>query len=272
MSLPSATDVTAKSKSNFVLSFLLLPKERREGMINFYALSRLIDDAVDEHNPEEARSLLSFWRNEIELCYTSYPTHPVAISMLDTISRFEIPKKYLDLLIEGCEMDLEKKRYANFEELYQYCYRVAGVIGLTCMRIFGLQDPISSKAALNLGLALQLTNILRDIPADVNLGRVYLPQDELKEFNLSENDLKQPNLEKLAPFMQLQAKRAEEYFNLAFSQMLQLPRRPLRAAWIMGRIYFAILQKIKKKNYDVFSGKISISKFKKIGILLREVL
>lgn len=266
-----AQAVVKGSKSNFVLSFLALPPEQREGISNFYALSRVVDDAVDEHGPDEAAQLIKFWRQEIDLCYSGQPSHPVARAMQGTIRRFDIPHRYLELLIEGCEMDLSKKRYENFQELYEYCYRVAGVIGLVCMKIFGLGGKEAETSAVDLGLALQLTNILRDIKVDAEKGRLYLPQEEIKKFGLSEQDLLAGTMHsKLLPLLQFQAERAQGYFDRAFAAMKNLPRKPLIAAWIMGKTYHKILQKIRARDYDVFSEPIKLSKWGKSWIALRE--
>ncbi len=268
-----AHQVVRSSKSNFVLSFLALPRDRREGISHFYALSRVIDDAVDDHGPVEAEQLLNFWREEISLCYGGTPTHPVTLAMQKTIRQFDIPQRNLELLIEGCEMDLKKNRYANFEELFEYCYRVAGVIGLVCMKIFGLDGGKPKAAAVDLGLALQLTNILRDIKVDAELGRIYLPQDEIKRFGLEEADLLSGQMQsKLVPLLKFQEERAQGYFDKAFADMKQLPRKPLIAAWIMGKTYHKILQKIRKQGYDVFTKPIKVSKLGKSWIALRERL
>jgi len=266
----NSQQVTAKSGSNFALSFLFLPKDQKEGITHFYALSRLIDDAVDDHPPEVGARILQYWREQVALCYDGKPQHPVALEMKETIGRFAIPKRHLELLIEGCEMDLKKNRYETFDNLYQYCYRVAGIIGLISMRIFGLSGEKAEQAAEELGLALQLTNILRDIKVDAALGRVYLPQEDLRLYKISEADLLSGNLNpKIQKLLKLTADRAQYYFDLAFTKMKTLPRRPLIAAWIMGRVYQEILQKIRKRNYDVFSSLVKVSKGRKIAIALR---
>ncbi len=268
----SAQEITANSKSNFIRSFLLLPKERREGMVNFYALSRVIDDAVDDYPLPEAKKYLAFWKAEINACYDGKPSHPVTQAMQETIQRFEIPKKYLELLVEGCEQDLYKKNYASLTELREYCYRVASVIGLVSMKIFGVQGKIAEEAAEEMGLALQYTNILRDVAEDAKIGRVYLPQEDIQRYRLSETQVTtgQPLDKKLKILLKLQADRAETHFDRAFSLMKKLPRRPLVAAWVMGKVYYQILKKIRKKQYDVYTKKIKISKFSQIKILFTQ--
>lgn len=264
--------ITANSKSNFALSFLFLPKKQRQGITNFYALSRVIDDAVDDHGPEEGEELLAFWKNEINLCYQGKPTHPIMQAMQQTINSFQIPKKYLDLLVEGCEMDLKKNRYQTFEELYQYCYRVAGVIGLICMKIFGMEGDKAEQAAEELGIALQLTNIIRDIKTDAQMGRIYISQEDLGRYRLTEQELIEGRRgAKFFSLMKLMTDRAETYFNRAFTKMRAMPRRPLWAAWIMGKTYEKLLIKIRQKKFDVFSKKITLSKPVKFWILFKEI-
>jgi len=268
----SPAEITAASKSNFALSFFFLPKPRRQGITNFYALSRVIDDAVDEApTPEQAKQQLQFWRGEIEACYASQPTHPVSQAMQATIREFGIPRRYLDLLIEGCEMDLTKTRYANFEELYQYCFRVAGVIGLTSMKIFGLDGELERRAAEELGIALQLTNILRDIAVDAGKGRIYLPQDELQRFGLDEVELLiDPGSRQRQDFLKFQAERAQQYFDGAFAKMKQLPHRPLLAAWIMGRVYHRILIRMRARGFTRLTPTLKVSKARKLAIAVAE--
>jgi 15-cis-phytoene synthase len=266
--------ITAKSQSNFALSFLFLPKAQREGITNFYALSRVIDDAVDEApSDEEARANLQFWKQEIALCYKGRPKNPVSLAMQKTIQDFNIPCHYLELLLEGCEWDLTKKRYQDFDELYQYCYRVAGAIGLICMKIFGLEGPEAEKAAEELGLALQLTNILRDIKIDAQMGRIYVPQEDIQRYRLTEADVTSGKMSpKLKVLLKNHAGRAQYYFDLAFTKMKKYPRKPLIAAWIMGRVYYRLLKKIRAKDYDVFSKKIAVSKPAKFWIAFSERL
>ena len=266
-------DITRQSKSNFTLSFFFLSAKRKNAMVHFYAFSRVVDDAVDEHEAQEAQELIQFWKNEVRLCYTGRPTHPISIALQKSIQDFTIPQKYLDLIIEGCEQDIHKKRYATMDELRAYCYRVASVIGLVSMRIFGLVSETADKAAEELGLALQYTNILRDIKDDAQRDRIYIPQAELQRYKISESQIMsgQPSDKKLKLLLKIFADRAETHFQRAFTLLKQLPRRPLVAAWIMGKVYFAILKKIQKSHYDVYSQKIKISRHKKLFIAIKEL-
>jgi phytoene synthase len=270
-SIAEPQEITAASQSNFALSFWFLPKARRRGIVNFYALSRVVDDAVDDHGAEAGGTLLAFWKKEIDLCYQGNPTHPVTRAMQGTIGEFNIPKNHLDLLIEGCEWDLKKKRYETFEELQAYCYRVASSIGLVCMKIFGLEGHDAEAAAAELGMALQLTNILRDIKTDAARGRIYIPREDLNRYRLSEAELVEgKGGAKLQTLLKLMADRAETCYHRAFTKMRPYPRRPLLAAWIMGRVYYRLLQKIRERHYDVFSKKITVAKFSRIKIAAQE--
>ncbi len=269
----SLQEITTKSRSNFLISFIFLSKEKRKGITDFYAFSRMVDDAVDDHPPEEGKKLLEFYRQEISRCYGGTPSHPLIKNLQQTLQRFKIPKKYPELLIEGCEMDLQKNRYANFEELYQYCYRVAGVIGLSCMKIFGLEGKEAEQSAIDLGLALQLTNILRDIREDAERGRIYLTQEDLKKFNVTEEEILSGKMKPhFIPLLKLQANRAESYYQKAFTAMEKIPKRPLLAAWMMGKTYHQILQTIRQKNYDVFSDRIQLKKIKKFIVVLKTLV
>lgn len=267
----ASDQVTAQSGSNFALSFFFLPKKKRQAMTHFYALSRLIDDAVDDYTGEEAKEKLDFWKKEIAQCYGGKPSHPVTQGMQEAILEFNIPKKYLDLLIEGCEMDLHPTRYATYEDLKDYCYRVAGVVGLTCMKIFGLDSKEAEASAQELGLALQLTNILRDVAEDAKRGRLYIPLEDIKRYGLKEGSVLQgPINPKLKILFKLMHDRAETNFNRAFTKMKKLPKKPLLAAWMMGKVYERILQKIKAMDFDIYQKKISVSKASKLWIAFKQ--
>lgn len=274
--LPTAMDaetLTAASKSNFALSFLFLPRAKRKAITNFYAFSRVLDDAVDDYPAEQARELLKFWRKELAQCYEGHPTHPITKALQESIREFQLSREYFELLLEGCEWDLNKHRYATYQELYQYCYRVAGCIGLVCMEIFGLRQEKAKLAGEYLGLALQLTNILRDVAEDASRGRLYLPQEDIKRYGLNDLQVMGGAEESLNSkqriLLKLISERAEVLYNRAFTEMKALPRRPLVAAWIMGKVYYALLKKIRRRHYQVYGKKIKVSKFTKIVIALK---
>lgn len=266
-----AKSIVAKSRSNFSSSFLFLPKEKREALRRVYAFFRVIDDVVDEEaNPIQKKELLESWKKELENTYRGIPIVPLLKELKQTIDRFSIPKEFFLLLIEGCEMDITKNRYATFPELYEYCYRVASVVGLVCMRIFEYQSSTSDKTAIDLGIALQLTNILRDVGSDMDKGRIYLPQDEMTKFGISENDLiHKTNTAHLEPLFNFQYERAKSYYDQARIELYSDSSGKLLAAKIMGTVYETILDKIKKSHYPVLNQRVGLSFLQKFFILTR---
>jgi phytoene synthase len=267
-------DITEKSRSNFASSFFFLSPEKKQAIQAVYAFSRLVDDAVDESaSPMEATEKLAMWSQEIEKTYEGKENsnHPVMRELAGTISRFSIPKKYFDELIKGVAQDLDHHRYESFEELCQYTYGVASVVGLICMKIFEVKGDDAEEAAILLGRALQLTNILRDIKTDAMQGRIYLPLKDLEQFNLTEDEiLKGLASTKLDSLMNHEIQQTEAIYNQAFRLLKKLPRKPLVAAWMMGKVYYQILQEIKKNPRLPLKGKVSLSKFTKIRIVFVE--
>jgi phytoene synthase len=203
------------------------------------------------------------------LCYSGQPSHPITRRLQEIIREFKIPQEYFQELLRGVEMDLTHKRYATFEELYQYCYRVASVVGLICIEIFGYQDPRVKEHAIHQGLAFQLTNILRDVRVDSELGRIYLPQEDLKRFHYTEEDLfahtYNPAFQAL---MHFEAERAKEYYRKAKALIPNQDRLALIASEIMGAIYYRLLMTIEKRGYNVFAEAIRLSSFHKMVIAL----
>lgn len=262
--------ITSKSKSNFSSSFFFLPVEKRKAMERVYAFFRVIDDVVDEvENPNLQRELLDSWKRELAKTYEGLTIVPLLKELKESIDRFKIPKDYFLKLIEGCEMDITKKRYETFDELYEYCYRVASMVGLVCMKIFEYESPTSTESAVSLGLALQLTNIIRDVGTDLEKGRIYLPAEDLKRFNVSESDLKQSReSENFLKLMEFQYQRALNYYEKGFSEFSKDREKKLLAARIMGTVYRRILKKIKKQNYPVLNKKVKLHFFEKVRILV----
>ena len=246
--------------TNFSLAFQALPPDQREAIRAVHTFSREVDDCVDE-SPDErrAREELAIWRGEIAACYEGEPTRPASRALRPHLVRFRIPRVYLEELVAGVEMDLTQLRYGTFEELRRYCYRVASVVGLICLRIFGDEEERGRAYAENLGVALQLTNILRDIGSDLARGRIYLPLADLEACGYSVEALARQ--ERSAAFhrlMRFQAERARDFFAAAEREAATLDPRRILAAEIMGRIYRRLLARIEASGFDVFRGEIRV--------------
>lgn len=259
------TVITKKSGSNFYYSFLFLPKVQRRAIYTVYAFCRLVDDAVDSRpSHSEATEELSKWRKELDRCYHGQPSHPLSRELLPIVRQFEIPQDYFQELLNGVEMDLIKNRYATFSELSEYCYRVASVIGLICIRIFGCDTQTVREHAIHQGMAFQLTNILRDLATDAGRGRIYLPLDDLARFRYSEAELLSSTYNPaFVELMRFQAQRAKRYYEKAKAQIPREARRALVASEIMGAIYENLLDVIEERQYRVFDQRISLSPIRK---------
>jgi len=260
--------LTRKSRSNFYYSFLFLTKEKRRAMYAVYAFCRSVDDVADGTAPvAEKQASLDEWRRELERCYEGKPVHPITVQLAQIIQRFPIPKGYFEELIAGVEMDLNHSRYPSFQELYAYCYRVAGVVGLMCIEIFGYRNPKAKDYAVNLGVALQLTNIMRDLRVDAERGRIYLPQEELGRFGYSEAELFQGVYNSaFVELMRFFGSRARQYFQNARQLLAAEDRRSLFAAEIMGTIYYHLLEAIEASGYRVFDHTITLPTHRKLWI------
>jgi len=263
--------LTKKSRSNFYYAFLFLPRPQREAIYTVYAFCRIVDDVVDlGRDPEVQRKELAHWRREVARCYEGTPEEPVAQRLAQVVRAYPIPRAALEEIINGVEMDLDRSAYETFEELYPYCYRVAGAVGLCCIEIFGYADPRARDYAVNLGVALQLTNILRDLQPDVQRGRIYLPQEDLRRFGVSADDLR---LGRYTPefvaLMEFEARLARSFYRRAWETLPAGDGRRLFAAEIMGEIYFALLRAIEARRYRVFDGRISVPLSTKLAIALR---
>jgi phytoene synthase len=249
--------------TNFYYSFLVLPPDKRRAIIAVWDFCRAVDDAVDEAGEgEPARSQVGRWRTELAAVFEGRPPQTTQGRMLAPLVKpFNLPRSAFDALIEGVEMDLDSRRYESFTDLYEYCIRVASAIGLICLEIFGYDDPRSRQYATDLGVALQLTNILRDVPEDLSRGRVYIPQDELRAHGCSEDDLAREVREaghgvrsaRVKALLGQQAERAWTYYRKAAAELPPVDRQRLAAAEIMGAIYRGILARIERADYDVFS-------------------
>lgn len=267
------TTRTKQSGSNFYYSFLFLPRERREAMYTIYTLCHEVDDAVD-HPPSgsDPHEQITAWRNEIRATYADTPRYPVTISLAEHVRRLDIPEEYFQELLTGMEMDLTTKRYPTFEALYPYCYRVASIVGLICLKVFGTQAPQAREYAVHLGMAFQLTNILRDIGADADRDRIYLPAEDLIRFGYSEDDiLKKRYSTEFLNLMQFECSRAREYYRKAQTVFASLPaadRKSLLAAEIMRAIYYRILVAIESAQYRVYGPRIRLSPAHRLALAL----
>ncbi len=263
--------LTRRSGSNFYYSFLFLPRRKRVAMYALYAFCRTVDDAVDQGSgtPSDQRRVLAEWRAEIGRAYAGRPAQPIAAELADIVRAFSIRQEHLEAILDGVEMDIDKRRYATFEELYEYCYRVAGAVGLACIEIFGYTDPRAREYAVNLGVALQLTNILRDLRSDAERGRIYLPLDELRRFGYPEEDLlRGRHTRAFQQLMRFQADRTHAYYRAARAALPRADRRRLVAAEIMGVIYHALLRAIEAKDFHVFERRVSLSASRKLCLAL----
>ena len=256
--------------TSFYYAFLALPRRQREAIIAVWDFCRIVDDEVDEPNgrtPAEQRAALGGWRLEVGRCYQGHPTTPQGRALQPWIVQFDLSRKPFDDLIDGVEMDLDRTRYESFDALREYCWRVASTVGLICVEIFGQRSDDAREYAWQLGIALQLTNIIRDVGTDLDRDRVYLPLDELRRFGCTEDDLKARRVS--APLRELlafQAARAREYYDRASALLVGLEPRPLVAAEIMARIYRETLARIESAGYDVFSTRIRVPRARRVAI------
>ncbi|MDY0083369.1 MAG: presqualene diphosphate synthase HpnD [Ignavibacteriaceae bacterium] len=269
--IDSAKEISKKSKSSFYYAFNLLPEEKREAMNTVYAFCRKTDDIVDENldSTDIKYEKLRKWRIEFEKSFSGHSDYVLLNKLGTTISKFNIPLDPFFELIKGMEMDLQKDRYKSFDDLQLYCYRVASTVGLICIEIFGYKHSSTKQFAVDLGIALQLTNILRDISKDAKNGRIYLPQEDLNKFNYSESDLLSFNYNNnFRELMIYESSRAKMYFDSATSHLNLEDKRTMFAARAMQHIYYKILEKIIDKDYDVYNNEIKVNKIEKVGIAL----
>lgn len=261
-------DKAARSGSSFYYSFLFLPPPQRQGITALYAFCREVDDVVDDCSDANiARIKLQWWREEVPRIFSGTPQHPVTQALQATVRNFNLPLEHFLEIIDGMEMDLGHVRFATFSELSLYCYRVASVVGLMAAEIFGYTNRSTVKYAHNLGMAFQLTNILRDVREDAMRGRIYIPLDELARFDVKEADLATgTQSDQVTALMKFLAERAREYYQLAFSQLPEEDRYAQRSGLIMAEIYLAILDEIEQDGYGVLQKRISLPPLRKLWL------
>jgi phytoene synthase len=264
--------------TSFYYSFLVLPDAQRRAIVTVWDFCRAVDDAVDEIGEgtgpltpalrSRAASALAMWRGEVRAAFEGgAPGTPQGRALAVEVQAFGLPRRPFEDLIDGVEMDLDHARYASFDELREYCWRVASTVGRMCLPIFGARDPGADDYAVQLGLALQLTNIIRDVGTDLRNGRIYLPQDEMARFEVTEADLARPAVsEPVRRLLAFQGARARQHYARARAALPAADIRRLVAAEIMGAIYFALLEDIEASGYDVLGAPRRLSRRRKAAI------
>jgi phytoene synthase len=278
--------ITRSAAKNFYYAFLLLPREKRQALCAVYAFMRRCDDITDEVDfpVHERREKLAAWLDAFHRAQAGLPTdEPVLLALTDTYRRHNIPLELLDQLAYGTESDVDDEdrllcetsapiltvRFRTFDELRQYCYQVASVVGLACIRVFGYRDPAAEPLAERLGLAFQLTNIIRDVKEDAAMGRVYLPGEDLERFGISPGELGSGDPARLRPILAMEADRARECYGAVDELIPLIDEDSQPALWVLATIYRRLLEKIALRQYDVLSDKISLTVPEKLGILGR---
>ena len=258
----------AASGSSFYYSFLFLPPERRRAITALYAFCREVDDVVDEAADENvARIKLAWWRTEIGQLFKGNPQHPVTKALAPNITRFSLTEDRLNEILDGMEMDLMQSRYLDFHSLERYCYLVASVVGLCAADIFGRTRDETLTYARNLGMAFQLTNIIRDVGEDARRGRVYLPINELQRFSVPVADILNARYgDNFSHLMQFQYERAEAYYEAAFAALPDSDRRTQRPGLIMAAIYRALLAEIRRDGFQVLHQRVSLTPIRKLWL------
>jgi 15-cis-phytoene synthase len=262
----------ASAGSSFHYSFGLLPRERKRGIEAVYAFCRAIDDLTDEEPIDAGRAArtLDLYRAELTLCYRGAPTLPVTRGLQSAIRRFGIPEEPLRDLLDGVAMDLATTRYRTFEDLRVYCLRVASAVGLVCLPIFGCRDERSRAYAVDLGIALQLTNVLRDLKTDAARGRIYVPVEEMTACGYSEGELlRGERTPAYLDLMRMQAGRAHRHFASAVRLLPESDRPCLMAAEVMRGIYLRLLRRIERCQFGVFERRIAVPRLQQLGVVLR---
>jgi phytoene synthase len=259
---------TVQSGSSFYYSFLFLPPERRRAITAMYAFCREVDDTVDECTDQSiARIKLAWWRTEVSQMYTGTPTHPVMQAMQPHLALYDLQEKHLQAIIDGMEMDLDQTRYLDYPAMQRYCWHVASVVGILSASIFGVTNPKTLEYAEKLGLAFQLTNIIRDVGEDARKGRIYLPVNELQQFGVTAADLLNArHSDKFEALMRFQVERAKKVYDEAFALLPKEDRRAQRPGLMMAAIYRTVLDEIERDNFHVLTQRISLTPIRKLWL------
>ncbi len=258
----------AASGSSFYYAFLFLPKERRAAITAFYAFCREIDDVVDEVvDPGVAATKLAWWHTEVSKSFAGQPTHPVMKALMPLTAAYQIEARHLNAVIEGCQMDLEQNRFLDFPGLQRYCHLVAGIVGEVAARIFGQTDPATTAYAHKLGLAFQMTNIIRDVGEDALRGRIYLPVNELQRFDVKAHEiLKRQYSDRFTALMQFQTERTLALYDEALAMLPVADRRAQKPGLMMASIYRTLLREIAADNYQVLHQRVSLTPLRKFWL------
>jgi 15-cis-phytoene synthase len=264
-------DKAAKSGSSFYYAFLFLPPPRRAAITAYYAFCREVDDVVDEvADPTLAATKLAWWRKEVAEAFTGQPSHPVMKALLPHTAPFGISAAHLHAVIDGCQMDLEQTRYLDYAGLTRYCHLVAGVVGEVAANIFGCTEPTTILYAHKLGLAMQLTNIIRDVGDDARRGRIYLPMAEMKQFDVTAQEiLNRGYSERFSGLMRFQAERAHRTYDEAFALLPAADRAAQKPGVMMANIYRTLLREIEADNFQVLHQRTSLTPLRKLWIAMR---
>ena len=262
---------TTRSNSSFYYSFLFLPHNQRRAITALYAFCREVDDVVDEcQDPQLAATKLAWWRQELARLHAGTAQHPVTQALQTARSEFNLPEEQLLEIIDGMEMDLQQSRYLDFKALSLYCYRVAGVVGLLAAEIFGYQDRKTQKYAHDLGIAFQLTNIIRDVGEDARMGRIYLPIEDLQRFEVTAAELLNArHSDNFRRLMDFQIERAESYYAQAISELPAVDRQAQRPGLMMAAIYRTLLDEIRRDGCQVLTQRTSLTPVRKLWIAWR---
>ena len=267
-------DKAAASGSSFYYAFLFLPKPRRAAITAFYAFCREVDDVVDEvSDPGVAATKLAWWRKEVASAFGGSPSHPVTKALLPHAAAYDIRAEHLQAVIDGCEMDLQQSRYLDFQALARYCHLVAGVVGEVAANIFGRSEAATTGYAHRLGLAMQLTNIIRDVGDDARRGRIYLPVDELQRFGVKASEILLRDApwgysERFTALMKFQAERAHRTYDEAFALLPARDRRAQRPGLAMAQIYRTLLREIEADGFRVLHQRVSLTPLRKVWIAM----
>ena len=264
-------DKAARSGSSFYYAFLFLPPPRRAAITAFYAFCREVDDVVDEvTDPGVAATKLAWWRNEVAAAFSGQPSHPVMKALLPHSAEYAIHADHLLAVIDGCQMDLDQSRYLDFPGLERYCHLVAGVVGEVAAGIFGRSSDATTAYAHRLGLAMQLTNIIRDVGDDARRGRIYLPVSELKRFDVKASEvLNRGYSERFTALMKFQAERAHRLYDEAFALLPDADRNAQKPGVMMANIYRTLLREIEADQFQVLHQRTSLTPLRKLWIAMR---